>query len=241
MKPTIDSADYYERVQEIPEIMMRAQILSERLHHQGITQESRILEVGVGSGDITIMLARMFGNICFIEPDKDICNLVLRRLKDQSIHNTQSICSFFEDAVFPIAVYDHIIMLGVLEHMEDPVIALKKAASLLKATGKIHITVNLAGSLHRWFGVALGMIHSPEELTEADILHGHHRVYTPALLKEQLQRAGLSITFSLPYYLKPLTTGQLKHLSAEHHQALFRLGQQFPDLSAYLYAEAQLP
>jgi ubiquinone/menaquinone biosynthesis C-methylase UbiE len=238
MTADVASADYYAGTKNIPEVRFRMRLLSERLNFLAKGVGARILEVGVGSGDITLALAKQYSQITFVEPDPSICRFVLGRLKEETIDSVDYICSGIEQADLPVGVYDYVIMLGVLEHIQDPILALQKVATLLKPGGSVHISVNLAGSLHRWLGVSLGILSSPEQLTDGDRQHGHFRIYTAELLANELNSAGLTLNYSLPFYLKPLPTAHLATLPENFHDALFLMGQKFPEFASYLYVEA---
>lgn len=237
MKQHIDSAEYYAGMQGSPEIMYRAQILDERLSFLSQGGSPYILEVGVGSGDITMMLARQYKNLCYVEPDIAICELVNARLKDEAIAPVRYICSGIENTELESGQFDNIIMLGVLEHLADPLSVLKKMAGLLKQSGTLHVTVNLAGSLHRWLGLEMGILDDLTSLTAAEKNHGHYRVYTHQTILEELTNAGFKVSYEQTYYLKPLPTALLAGLSIEQHRALNNLGAKFKDLASYIYIE----
>ena len=89
--------------------------------------------------------------------------------------------------------YDRIIMLNMLEHLAEPVDMLARLSNCLSNRGSIHITVPLAGSLHRWLGVEMGMIHRVDELAQSDVELGHYRVYMPEMLRDHVTAAGRCI------------------------------------------------
>jgi len=238
MTPNIDSADYYAAMQGNPEIKYRAQILDKRLKELTQGTEPKILEIGVGGGDITLLLASQYEHLSFVEPDPAICNLVIDRLKSASISSIKHVCSGIEQADFAMEQFDHIIMLGLLEHLIDPGLVLRKVADLLKPYGRVHLTVNLAGSLHRWLGLEMGMLETLTSLTTNEINHGHYRVYTHESILDELDNTGFSISHQQTYYLKPFPTSSLIHLTNEQHDALFKLGDKFKDLASYIYIEA---
>jgi SAM-dependent methyltransferase len=68
-----------------------------------------------------------------------------------------------------------IVLLDVLEHVPDPVLVLKNAKAVLNDTGAIIVTVPAYQFLFSDWDRALG----------------HYRRYTPAMLREQVEAAGL--------------------------------------------------
>lgn len=89
-----------------------------------------ILDVGCGDGLLLPKLAR-FGTVEGVEPDE---RLVTGR-SDQVIHVVP-----FEDFA-PARRYSLILMLDVLEHLPDPVAALRRCGEILEPGGRILLTV----------------------------------------------------------------------------------------------------
>lgn len=231
----------YSTVHGVPEIALRVDLLSQRLKtlSSGIGQ-SNVLEIGVGTGDVTLMLARQFKNVTCVDSDVGNWDFVHSRLQEEDLKHVQFIGSTIEKAALPQEGYHHIILQNILEHLKDPVEVLSVLKRHLRTNGHIHISVPLANSLHRWLGVEMGMIPHVEALAESDIQYGHYRVYTPALLGEHVGKAGLKIIFEKYFYLKPLPTARLTPLSMELHHAFYQLGERFPEFASYIYLEATL-
>ncbi|MBN1870832.1 MAG: class I SAM-dependent methyltransferase [Candidatus Omnitrophica bacterium] len=228
----------YSTVQGVPEIALRVELLSQRLQLLSKNEQPMILEIGVGTGDVTLMLAKQFKHVTCVDMEEDNCQAVSDRLKPSGLNHVEFVCSTIEAASLPKKSYQHIIMQNILEHLKDPVEVLKVVKNYLKPDGRIHLSVPLANSLHRWLGVELGMIPSTETLAESDIQYGHYRVYVPQLLRDHIQSAGYTVAFEKLFYLKPLTTAVLTPLSREIHEALFRLGERFHEFASYIYLEA---
>ena len=99
------------------------------------------------------------------------------------------------------AKYDAVCLMGILEHVDDPV-------SLLKAAGNcsdfIFITVPNAESFHRVLGVRLGFINNVFDLDEQDIRIGHQRVYSKLTLYKDI------ISSEIPFMIKDFGTSSFK-------------------------------
>ena len=227
----------YSQVRGIPEVAVRAELLLERLQLLASGSRSRILEIGVGSGDITLILAGLFEDVTCVDPDEINCNLVWKRLKDMNLNGVTFLRTKVEEAQIPPNYYNHIILQNILEHLEDPVNVLQSLSTCLCPGGYMHISVPLANSLHRWLGVEMGLISHPDDLGETDVQYGHRRVYTPDLLRKHMESADLQAVYELPFYLKPLPTPMLNPLSMEIHRTLYLLGQRFPEFASYMYME----
>lgn len=223
----------YCKICDIPEVKLRVELLQERLQYLSRGKSPRILEVGLGSGDVTLMLAENFDRVFCLDSDKDKCSIISKRINDG--HQPEFICSTIEDAHLPRLSYDHILLQNMLEHFKDPVDVLSRLKGLFSPDGHIHISVPLANSLHRWLGIEMELIKDIDELTDSDKEFGHYRVYNLSLLRQHISLVGLKISYELPFYLKPLTTDMLKALPMEIHRALYRLGQRFPEFASYIY------
>lgn len=125
-----------------------------------------ILDVGCGDGLILPKLAR-FGDVEGVEPDE---RLVTGR-SDEVIHVVP-----FED-FRPVRRYSLILMLDVLEHLADPVAALRRCREILEPGGRILLTVPAFEAL--W--------------TTHDDLNHHFTRYRTATLRAVSQDAGLEL------------------------------------------------
>lgn len=228
----------YSKNEGLPEVVLRVELLRRRLKKLSNGKDSRILEVGVGSGDITAMLAKNFSYVTCVDPNKKNCNSLIKQLEAKDLNKVKFVYTKVEDIKFSSAGYSHIILQNILEHLKDPINILRKLSIYLKQDGYMHICVPLANSLHRWLGVELGLIAHINDLSEVDIQYGHRRVYTPDLLREHIGLAGLQLTYEENFYLKPLPTSMLTHLPAKIHNGLYSLGHRFPEFASYIYVEA---
>ena len=230
----------YTTVHGVPEITLRVDLLGRRLQQLSKGAESQVLEVGVGTGDTTVMLAQHFGKLTCVEPDEENYRQVRSRLATLGLDQVEFIRCKVEDAQLGPAEYDHIVLLGLLEHLGDPVSFLRDLVSSLRPGGCVHVLVNLVNSIHRLLGVEMGLIAHIEELSEADIRLGHYRVYSPSMLRDHLDEAGLQVTYEQPFYLKPLPTSMLTALPMEVHRGLDMLGRRLPEFASYMYLEATI-
>jgi len=229
----------YAAVCNIPEVLLRVELLAQRLEELQANRLARVLEVGVGSGDVTLMLAERFDRVTCVEPDEKNCRLVSERLLRQNRGGVEFIQTPVEQVTLSAEKYDHIVLLGVLEHLGDPKAVLRQLGGNCRTAGCMHIVVNLAGSLHRRLGVAMNMIEDTQELSQSDVDLGHYRIYTRDELCDQICSAGLRITYEQAFYLKPLPTSMLTGLSMEIHRGLYRLGEELAEFASYIYVEAR--
>ena len=224
----------YARAKRIPEVIIRAELLENRLKKT----EGNVLEVGVGSGDVTSVLIKKFKKVVCVDSDKKNFEN-LKRLEERDLDRIDFIHSKIEYANLTNSKYDNIVLFGILEHLKNPVKVLKKLSKSLSEDGTMHIVVNLANSIHRLLGMKMGMMSHTTKLTDSDIKLGHYRIYTLPLLKHHIKKSGLEKVFEQPFYLKPLPTKILTPLPMEIHRGLDLLGREYPELASYTYLEVK--
>lgn len=131
----------------------------------------RILDVGCGDGVLLDRLAP-WGHAEGIEPDA-------ATLGPGAAHRTIHLGPF--DRTFrPEAPFDLVLFLDVLEHLDDPVAALVRARELLRAGGRVFVSVPAFPAL--W--------------TRHDDLNHHRRRYTRASLAAEAAAAGLTLRWA---------------------------------------------
>jgi len=130
----------------------------------------RILDIGCGDALFFDRLAE-FGEVEGIEPAADLVN-------PKGPHRDQIYVGPFDANFRPGKEYSLILMLDVLEHLDDPVGALRHALELLAPDGRVIITVPALMSL--W--------------TNHDVLNHHRTRYTKTAFRKVAEEAGLKIT-----------------------------------------------
>jgi SAM-dependent methyltransferase len=128
---------------------------------------TRILDVGCGDG-LFFDALRTFGVVEGIEPDSSLVGTD-SRWADAIVRAP------FDEGFSPSRRYGLILFLDVLEHMPDPIAALRQARQLLEPDGAIVITV----PAFQWLW------------TSHDVLNQHHTRYTRRRLREIASQAGV--------------------------------------------------
>lgn len=83
----------YARAKRIPEVIIRAELLENRLKKT----EGNVLEVGVGSGDVTSVLIKKFKKVVCVDSDKKNFEN-LKRLEERDLDRIDFIHSKIEYA-----------------------------------------------------------------------------------------------------------------------------------------------
>ncbi len=129
---------YLQYLEEGPEDRANFEALWAHLTRVGMTQRSRLLDVGCGSGKLVRWLRGRSLDASGLEPNGA---LFARFLAGDPWFSRGTV----EDAIG--GPFDVITALDVLEHVEDPGTFLAGAASLLRPGGILHLSTPDAGSL----------------------------------------------------------------------------------------------
>jgi len=154
----------------------------------------RLLDVGCGTGSLLQTLRAGGWQVEGVEPDPRsaafarACGLIVHELT-------------FQEASFPAGSFDAITMNHVLEHLPDPVDALRRCHRLLVPGGLFWAaTPNLASPCYRTYSVDWVGLDAPRHLV----------IWSPESLAQALDRAGFEATF-----LEPFDAAWTLHHSAE--------------------------
>lgn len=189
------------------------------------------LEMGPADGEMTKFLKDDFKKLTVVDASKQYVDAAKKLAKNIDGHT-----ALFEEFE-PAEKFDTIIMSHVLEHVQDPVLVLKRAKSWLKPGGRIIAVVPNADSLHRRLGVKLGLLEKETQLNEQDVEIGHRRVYTREALDRDILTADLQAISKGGIFLKLLSNTQM--LSFDDPKlvdAMFELGKDFPQWCSEIYA-----
>ncbi len=193
-------------------------------------QGDGLLEVGPAEGVMTELLAGLGRRLTVVEG----AGLFCERLKER-FPQIQVVHSLFEDYKTEDR-FDTIILSQILEHVEDPVAMLQKAAGLLTPAGKIFAAVPNSRSVHRQAAVLLKLLPAEDALNEMDRHHGHRRVFNPETFRRAFTEAGLIVHHTGGYWLKPLANSQIEQSwSRELIEAFMQLGERFPEIAGMIY------
>jgi SAM-dependent methyltransferase len=136
----------------------------------------------------------------------------------------------------PTETYDSIIMSCIIEHVIDPALLLRRAASWLNGDGVIVLVVPNKLSLHRRVGLRCGLLESIEQLSEQDLAVGHRRLYTVDSLAGTIAGAGLRTPQIEGIFLKPLSSAQMIEWPDSLLNAFDQMADELREYAAYLFA-----
>ncbi len=197
----------------------------------------RVLEVGAADGQMTLLLSEHFEKVVVVEGSKTYCQTIQAKVSE----NVEIHCSLIEEYETGTD-FDTIFLAHILEHVEDPVMVLKRVSRWLSPRGRILVAVPNAHSIHRLVAVKMGLLEQPYEFSERDRMLGHRRVYSLDRLLNDLRQGGLQVESTGGIFFKPLTNGQIDQwFTQQMMDGFFALGKEFPEYAAEIFAVCRLP
>jgi 2-polyprenyl-3-methyl-5-hydroxy-6-metoxy-1,4-benzoquinol methylase len=179
------------------------------VHYQAISclensKKGSLLDLACGEGMMTSYFANEFERVVGVDAASIHLNKAKERLPSVEFHH--ALIEEFETE----EKFDNVFLLMILEHVQDPVQILKKAASFLKEDGNLIVHVPNANAINRRLAVKMGTLLSCDELSPFDInVVGHRRAYDLASLQKDVKDAGLQTLKTGGVFYKMLSTPQM--------------------------------
>lgn len=206
------------------------------LQHAGVAQS--LLELGLGHGYTVNIFSNNFARHVVLDGSP----AVISRFRERYPECKSNIIETWFESFDSEERFDLIVFGFILEHVDDPVLILRRFKEFLAPGGKLFIAVPNAEALNRRLGKLAGLLDDITILSENDHLLGHKRFYTIETLKADIFQAGYKIDFIEGIYLKPFTSSQIVSLNLDKKviQALCEIGVKYPELSCGLLAEISI-
>jgi 2-polyprenyl-3-methyl-5-hydroxy-6-metoxy-1,4-benzoquinol methylase len=205
-------------------------------------RDGRCLQIGCAHGDQTSLLLQRYDDVTVVEGARTFIEHTRARLGDR-VRFVESLLEDYEtDERYEAILFSH-----VLEHVTDPVGALRKLGSLLTETGRLYVVVPNAEAPSRRIAVKMGLLDGLEGLSPDDVAAGHRRVYRLDTLCRDVCRAGLPIEHTGGVFFKPLANFQLNALiggpliGEAFLEGCYQLGREQPTDCASIYVIAGRP
>ncbi len=194
-----------------------------------------LLELGLGHGYATDIFSRHFERHVVLEGSRAVMDHFCEKRPDCRAEIVETWFESFSTA----ERFDLIVMGFILEHVNDPVLILRRFREFLAPGGRIFLAVPNAEVLNRRLGQLAGLLDDVTSLSENDLLLGHKRFYTVDTLRSDIAQAGCHVDRLEGIYLKPFTTRQIVSLQLDRKimEALCTVGIDYPELCCGLLAE----
>lgn len=199
--------------------------------------KGNLLELGSFKGDFTKKFLPYFEEITCVEASE----VALAQAKQELGNKVRFVNALFEQATLSDR-YNNIVLTHVLEHLDDPVLVLKRInEEWLADNGRLFLVCPNANAPSRQIAVKMGLISHNAAVTPAEVEHGHRRTYTLDTLERDATAAGLEVVHRSGVFFKALANFQWDRLlqtdiiSREYLDGCYKLGQQYPDLCSSIF------
>ena len=200
-------------------------------------REGNVLELGSFKGDFTRRLIPFFKDITCVEASDETIEIAKSEFGDK----VKFVNAVFETVKLPVK-YDNIILTHVLEHIDDPVVVLKRINNeWLSDKGRFFLVCPNANAPSRQIAVKMGLISHNSAITTAEKEHGHRITYSLDTLERDVKAAGLNVIHRSGIFFKALANFQWDRLlntdiiSKEYLEGCYQLGQLYPDLCSSIF------
>lgn len=200
-------------------------------------KKGSLLELGSFKGDFTGRFLPYFNDVTCVEASDAAVAEARQKLGDR----VKFVNSLFEKATLPRR-YDNVVLTHVLEHLDDPVLVLKRVNDeWLAEGGRFFLACPNAHAPSRQIAVEMGLISHSTAVTPAEAEHGHRRTYTLDTLERDAVAAGLKVVHRSGIFFKALANFQWDRLlqtdivSKEYLDGCYKLGQRYPDLCSSIF------
>ena len=196
-----------------------------------------LLELGSFKGDFTRRFLPYFDDITCVEAS----DVAMAQAKSILGDKVKFVNSLVEKVTLPKR-YDNIVLTHVLEHIDAPVLVLRRInEEWLAKKGRLFLVCPNANAPSRQIAVKMGLISHNSAVTPAEAEHGHRRTYTLDTLERDAVAAGLKVVYRSGIFFKALANFQWDRLlqtdivSKEYLDGCYKLGQQYPDLCSSIF------
>ena len=196
-----------------------------------------LLELGSFKGDFTKRFLPYFNEITCVEASDIAIEDAKKKLGDR----VTFVNGLFEKVTLS-SQFDNIVLTHVLEHLDNPLVVLKRINDQwLAEKGRFFLVCPNANAPSRQIAVKMGLISHNTAVTPAEAAHGHRCTYTLDTLERDAVAAGLKVVHRSGIFFKALANFQWDRLlltdiiSKEYLEGCYQLGQHYPELCSSLF------
>ena len=215
--------DYYlsDQIEDI-DIEERAQRLSAPRVAEAVGDARRVLDMGYGTGEMARELLSRGLQTEVVEGSPLLADEAQARHPELVVHR-----AMFEEFA-PGPVYDAVLALHVMEHVDHPLELMNHVRRWLAPGGSLVVVVPNRHSLHRRLAVLMGLQAELGDLSARDHLVGHRRVYGLDTLGADLAAAGFEVREEFGFQLKTVPNSMMLDWSPDLMDALTQISPELP-------------
>jgi SAM-dependent methyltransferase len=215
--------DYYlsDEVEDI-DIEERGQRLSAPRVAAAVGDAQRVIDMGYGTGEMARELLSRGLQAEVVEGSPILADLARSRHADLVVHD-----AMFEQFT-PGPVYDAVLALHVMEHVDHPRELMAHVRGWLRPGGCIVVVVPNKESLHRRLAVRMGIQRELDDLSPRDHLVGHQRVYSLDTLAADVRSAGFAVRERFGFTLKTVPNAMMLGWPGDLMEALTTISPELP-------------
>ncbi len=215
--------EYYlsDAIEDI-DIEERAQRISAPRVAAAAGDARRVIDMGYGTGE---MARDLLGRGLDAEVVEGSSLLAARAREEHPrlvVHE-----AMFEDFA-PGPVYDAVLALHVMEHVDRPRELMAHVRGWLRPGGAVVVVVPNRESLHRRLAVRMGIQERLDDLSPRDHLVGHQRVYGLDTLAADLEGAGFRVQERFGFTLKCVPNAMMLDWPPDLMDALTAISPELP-------------
>ncbi len=219
----VDDIDIEERAQRLSAPRIAAAAGSAR----------RVLDMGYGTGEMAGELLGRGMAAEVVEGSPLLADRARAEHPGLVVHE-----GMFEDFT-PGPVYDAVLALHVMEHVDAPSSLMERVRGWLAPGGALVVVVPNKDSLHRRLAVEMGLQQHRDDLSARDGLVGHLRVYGFDTLEADLAAAGFRVEERFGFTLKTVPNSMMLSWPPALMDALTAISPELPaDLLANIGVRA---
>ncbi|MEO1401983.1 MAG: methyltransferase domain-containing protein [Cyanobacteria bacterium J06635_1] len=142
---TFDTFQTKQQQQELTRLQRKTKILhaldQQAWHQANLSPGMHALDLGCGTGDLTFELAKTLcpGTVVGVDASAEMVNHAAAKQGHHQIDNVQFATGSAYDLAFPDATFDVVYARFLLQHLTEPIRALKEAYRVLKPGGRLCI------------------------------------------------------------------------------------------------------
>ena len=227
----MSAADYATTYDPDTDFDRHYTLATARRIRERLRRGERVLELGCATGLMTTALVDAGVEIVAL----DRSAAYLERARARGLAGVRFVEADLDDLPDLGEPFDHVLATNVVHELADPEAFLRACGERAGPAGRVHVTLQNPGSLHRLCALELGLIDSLAEISTRGAQWGTRALWRADELEELSAGAGLRVIEREGVMLKPLPNDLMAALPEEVIEGFIRTAKHLPDHCAMNY------